>query len=131
MGVIFGGPDSRKIVKRGEFMCSLQYIDEQEAALFAARHRNRGVANPPVIAVLLTDAYRWEDTQYVAKAAKEMVEILGFEPSAQAAYAFARFVNDMLGELFHMKPLPDDMRQQVPEVEIQQLDDARFGAVIH
>jgi hypothetical protein len=127
--ILFGGPDSRRIVHRGEFACSFQYVDEEPTLIFAARYRNNRVPNPPVIAIPLSQAWKWNEPDYVAQACFACVGILGFEQATYRTVKFAEFVNDMLQDLVEMKPLPESMRQTV-EVEVQNEGD-RTRFILH
>lgn len=80
--------------------------DNHEPALVIVNAANPRKFKPCVVA--LSAAYKYNDPVYLAHVSKEFVHLLGLEDNMHMAYEVALFIEDSLGDLLTMPPLPTD-----------------------
>lgn len=83
------------------------YNEDQEShepALVVVNAANPRKFPPCVIA--LSAAYKYNDPVYLAQVCKEMVPLMGLEDDMRTAYEVALFIEDSLGDLLAMPPMP-------------------------
>lgn len=80
--------------------------EDYEPALVVVNAANPHKFKPCVVA--LSAAYKYNDPVYLAHVAKEFVHLLGLEDSMAMAYQVALFIEDSLGDLLGMPPIPTD-----------------------
>ena len=83
------------------------YNEDQEShepALVVVNAANPRKFPPCVIA--LSAAYKYNEPEYLAAVCKEMVPLMGLQDDMRTAYEVALFIEDSLGDLLTMPPMP-------------------------
>lgn len=78
--------------------------ESHEPALVVVNAADPHKFKPCVVA--LSAAYKYNDPVYLAHVAKEFVHLLGLQDSMAMAYQVALFIEDSLGDLLTMPPMP-------------------------
>lgn len=80
--------------------------ESYEPALVVINALNPRRFRPCVVA--LSAAYKYNDAVYMAHVAREFVHLLGLQDSMTMAYKVATLIEDSLGDLLTMPPMPTD-----------------------
>lgn len=104
MGIEFG-KNARKSFTRGDLVCSLQYVNSEEAACFyPAPHAKRKGAAACVIC--LSAGWKYTDEKYLVKQAAHFAKLMHMDQNKSTVKKIADFISDMLIELYTMQPEP-------------------------
>lgn len=122
MGIEFGR-NSRKTVTRGDMICSLQYVNEEEACVFWATHRIRSTKaredKAGAYVIPLSSTWKYANDAYCVQQAQIGADVLGFGSHDKSAVKkLASFFQDMIIELLKMKPMPFSMQRSADITDV-------------
>jgi hypothetical protein len=130
-----GGPTARKVITKGDLCCAFHYVNGEETACFYPNPamRTMDVGNkhrPGAYLVPLSHLHKFDDRGRagdlaLVEAAAIAARIMGFTAhSKNDVLRIARFMNEMFGELYYMKPKPDSLRDATEP--LMRLDDLKI-----
>jgi len=127
-----GGPAARLFRHRDNIGCSYQYDDEQKPCMvfYNITLARTGTSHCPVVVAYLSDLYKYDDDGYLWRVTKEWTMLFRGQYNRFEHRNLFFFANDCLTDLLYIKPFPEQLIER-PEIEIAQVDDARFKMTAH
>jgi hypothetical protein len=107
LGIAFG-KNARCSFLRGDLVCSMQYVNGEEAACFypAPHARRKGAA---AYVICLSAGWKYANEKYLVQQARVAAEKMHMDQNKSTVKKLADFMSDMLIELYSMKPMPDSI----------------------
>jgi len=132
MGVILGGPKARETWPRGEFVCSLQYYEGEEALFIWPRRKTDGAG---AWVIPLSRAYEYADSRsgdalpQLIEAAGHALGVMKMQPMRSTIKTLVGIVLDELPRLIEMRPEPGD-HNPGPQADVD-IRDNQIKVVLH